>query len=388
MLLLDLTHTSHTRARTGVQRVARSLHAALAAAPAGVAPVTHDPCRDCWRPLAPWENANLASTAPSPTRGARWPLTARLAGHTARLLGRRPPALPEATGLIVPEIFSAKTATAFPALFARVRGPRVAVFHDAIALKHPELTPQKTVTRFPSYLRELLAFDGIAANSEDSRQTLLDYWRWLGLTTHPPVTALPLGLEKCHVLRDTSSGNPTPVILSVGSIEGRKNHLPLLHACEALWKRGHTFELHLIGIAQPQTGHAALEKIRTLQAAGHALRYDGAVADDALNAAYARCTFTVYPSLIEGFGLPVLESLAHGKPCICSSRGALGESARDGGCLTVDSVDAATLEAALEKLLTSSAARDALTAAARARTFRSWTDYARALTDWIKSLRT
>ncbi|ATC64933.1 glycosyl transferase family 1 [Nibricoccus aquaticus] len=385
MLLLDLSHTSHTHARTGVQRVCRSLHTALAASTA-VTAITHDPHRNTWRPLAPWETANLASTAPSPKRSARWPLPARLAGRTARTLGLRPPALPAASALIVPEIFSATTASAFPALFARVRGPRIAIFHDAIALKFPELTPSKTVARFPAYLRELLAFDGIAANSEDSRQTLLDYWRWLGLTAPPPVAALPLALEKCHILRDTPSENQPPVVLSVGSIEGRKNHLALLDAAESLWSRGLRFELHLIGLAQPQTGRAALEKIRVLQSAGHPLRYDGPVDEAALNAAYARCAFTVYPSLYEGFGLPVLESLSHGKPCLCSAHGALGESTRDGGCLTLDRVDSVSLASGIEKLLTDSAARDALIAQARARTFRTWPDYARDLLAWLPTL--
>jgi glycosyltransferase involved in cell wall biosynthesis len=242
------------------------------------------------------------------------------------------------------------------------------------------------VTRFPYYLRELLAFDGIAANSEDSRHTLLDYWRWAGVRSHPPVTAIPLGLEKCHVLRDTPSGNQPPVVLSVGSIEGRKNHLALLEACDALWTRGLKFELHLVGLAQQQTGRAALEKVRALQAAGRPLRYDGPVDEDALNAAYARCAFTVYPSLYEGFGLPVLESLSHGKPCICSAKGALGESARGGGCMTLDQVDGPALAAALEKVITTPSIRDVLASEARGRTFRTWSDYAHELTAWMQTL--
>ena len=385
MILLDLSHTSHTHARTGVQRVCRSLHAALAAS-ADITAITHDPYRNTWRPLASWETANLASTAPSPKRGARWPLSARLSGNAARILDLTTPTLPDATGLIVPEIFSPKTASALPALFAQVSGPRVAVFHDAIALKFPELSPPKTVARFPAYLRELLLFDGIAANSEDSRQTLLNYWRWLGIATHPPVAAIPLGLEKCHVIRDIPSENQSPVLLSVGSIEGRKNHLALLDACESLWSRGLRFELHLIGLAQQQTGAAALEKIRALQAAGRPLRYDGPVDDAALDAAYARCVFTVYPSLYEGFGLPVLESLAHGKPCICSAHGALGESTQGGGCLALDRVDSKSLGHGIEKLLTDSAVRETLIAETRARTFRTWPDYARDLTTWMHAL--
>ncbi|MEO5961239.1 MAG: glycosyltransferase, partial [Opitutaceae bacterium] len=323
-VLLDLTHTSHTRARTGIQRVARSLHTALG--PRSLA-ITHDPYLDAWRPLETWEQENLTAESAAGKRSAKWPLPARLRSRTRHFFSsstrRSQISDLRSAGAIVPEIFSPATAAALPALFAATRGPRVALFHDAIALKFPELTPTKTVARFPAYLQELLAFDGIAAVSEESRESLLDYWRWLGLTPLPPVRTLPLGIDgKCHLIDDTLPRHTPPVVLCVGSIEGRKNHLALLEACESLWARGVRFELHLVGLAQLETGRVALDRVRALQARGHPLRYDGPVSDAALESAYAACTFTVYPSLCEGFGLPVIESLARGKPCICSARGA------------------------------------------------------------------
>jgi glycosyltransferase involved in cell wall biosynthesis len=175
-------------------------------------------------------------------------------------------------------------------------------------------------------------------------------------------------------------------VLSVGSIEGRKNHRALLDACEGLWREGQKFELQLIGLAQPATGAAALARIRELQSAGRPLRYAGPLPDAMLQAAYADCAFTVYPSLVEGFGLPVIESLAHGKPCICSGRGALGEVARDGGCLALEKVEAADLEAALRRLLENPAELARLAASARARTFRSWRDYQTDLHAWMRGL--
>jgi glycosyltransferase involved in cell wall biosynthesis len=377
-VLLDLTHTSHTRARTGVQRVVRSLHRALGERALGI---THDPHLETWRALEAWELRNLAGDTPGRKRGASWPLARKLRSRLARRFSSRARdaalARVGASGLIVPEVFSPAVAAALPGIFAATRGARVAVFHDAIALRLPELTPAKTVARFPAYLEELLAFDGIAAVSEDSRESLVDYWHWLGASQPPPVKAIPLGLAaKCHLLNDTSTDAGPPVVLSVGSIEGRKNHLALLEACERLWAGGARFELHLIGLAQPQTGRAALDRIGALQRAGRPLRYDGPVPDAALEAAYARCTFTVYPSLMEGFGLPVLESLARGKPCVCSARGALGESARGGGSVALDRVDAAALAATIGRLLDSPVELAALAAAARARRMRSWSDFA------------
>jgi len=412
-ILIDLTHTSHTRARTGIQRVARSLHTALGS---DARAITYDPHARTWRALELWETESLTA-APSEKRGTTWPLSAQLRGLAHRLLGSSgSPSLhaPRSTlhasfGLVVPEVFSADTAAVLPSLLHTVAGPRVAIFHDAIALKFPELTPTKTVARFPAYLRELLAFDGIAAVSEDSRDSLRDYWRWLGIAHPPPVQAIPLGTDSvCHVLRDKPpapaasgspfvavadtqrsplSAQPIPTILSVGSLEGRKNHLALLDACEQLWSTGARFELRLIGLAHPQTGRAALALLRALQAAGRPLRYDGPATEAALHSAYASCAFTIYPSLIEGFGLPVIESLAHGKPCICSARGALGESAREGGCVALASIDAAHLAAAVRRLLDTPTELAALAHAARARKFRSWSDYAATLTTWMHALK-
>lgn len=384
-LLLDLSHTCHTQARTGVQRVVRALAAELGEQ--GQA-ITFDPYLRSWRELESWEHANVAARAVSTRRGARWPLPARARSLARRHLGRTPTLLPENAGLIVPEVFSPAVARALPQVFGQVRGPRVAVFHDAIALQLPELTPTRTVARFPAYLVELLAFDGIAAVSADSCAALTEYWRWLGARKPPPVHAIPLGVDvaaPAPAAADASPSDP-PVVLSVGSLEGRKNHVALLEACEQLWSRGAQFRLHLIGLAQRETGAAALSRIRSLQAAGRPLRYDGPVGDDALRAAYAACTFTVYPSLAEGFGLPVIESLAHGRPCICSGRGALGESAHGGGCVTLASMEAPPLAAAIGRLLASPGEVAALAAAAGIRRFRTWADYATDLRAWLHAL--
>jgi glycosyltransferase involved in cell wall biosynthesis len=390
-LLLDLSHTCHTRARTGIQRVTRSLLAALGDR---ALPITHDPYRAGWRTLQLWERTNLAATAATGKRGAQWPLTARLSGRLRRATGGRSAVSDEigaasSSGLIVPEVFSPAVARALPDIFAATTGPRIALFHDAIALQFPELTPSKTVARFPAYLVELLAFDGIAAVSEASRDALIGYWRWLGAPNPPPVRAIPLGVDgvvSAGSQLTAPNSQLSPALLCVGSIEGRKNHLALLEACERLWAGGEKFSLHLVGLAHPQTGAAALARIRALQAAGRALRYDGPVGEAELAAAYTACSFTVYPSLVEGFGLPVIESLAHGKPCICSAHGALGESATGGGCLALESVDASSLAAAIARLVRSPDELAALGAQACARRFKTWRNYADELMHWMSAL--
>jgi glycosyltransferase involved in cell wall biosynthesis len=387
-VLIDLSHTSHTRARTGIQRVARSLLSSLGEQ---ALPITHDPHLRAWRLLESWEQENLGAKTADRTRGAQWPLEAKMRARAQRWLRHRRTShkskFPEHQGILVPEVFSAEAAQALPALFGATTGPRVAIFHDAIALKFPELTPPKTVARFPAYLQELLAFDGIAANSEDSRDSLIDYWKWAGVAKIPQVTAISLGVD----VREAAPVHPAPasalpVVLCVGSIEGRKNHVTLLAACEKLWERGMLFELRLIGLTHPQTGRVALEKINALKFAGRSLCYNGPLADSAVDTAYAECAFTVYPSVIEGFGLPVIESLAHGKPCVCSGRGAIGESARGGGCVAVDVTDASQLAATIARLLESPAELSILAQAARARRFKSWADYTAELMAWMQGL--
>ena len=380
-LLIDLSHTCHTRARTGIQRVTRSLVQALGQ---NARTITHDPHRGLWRQLEAWEEANLTATGAAPKRGAQWPFAARVRGRMSRWLAS-PQRLPDNSGVLVPEVFSPAVGAALPALFSGARGPRVALFHDAIALKLPELSPPKTVSRFPAYLTELLAFDGIAAVSEDSRATLVDYWQWLGIRRTPPVETIPLGVDE--VQGTVRAQQPEkPVVLCVGSIEGRKNHLALLEACARLWTEGSEFTLHLIGLAHRETGAAARARIATLVAAGRPIRYDGPVDDSAVEAAYARCTFTVYPSLMEGFGLPVLESLRHGKPCICSASGALGESASGGGCLRLAQTDAGSLAEGIKTLLKSPGTIVRLSEEARSRRFRSWQAYADTVVGWMREL--
>ena len=78
---------------------------------------------------------------------------------------------------------------------------------------------------------------------------------------------------------------------------------------------------------------------------------------------------------MEGFGLPIAESLWHGKPAVCGGNGALGEIARDGGCLIVDQTNEIELAAAIERLLSDEELYRRLCREARARTFRSWADY-------------
>ena len=70
----------------------------------------------------------------------------------------------------------------------------------------------------------------------------------------------------------------------------------------------------------------------------------------ALRTLMRECDATVFVSLAEGFGLPIVESLWQGKPCLCSNIGSMAEIAADGGCLGVDPRDPDAIEGGLERL--------------------------------------
>jgi glycosyltransferase involved in cell wall biosynthesis len=86
---------------------------------------------------------------------------------------------------------------------------------------------------------------------------------------------------------------------------------------------------------------------------------------------------------MEGFDLPIIESLRHRKPCVCGGNGALGTVAHGGGCLIVDQANEDMLASGIKKLLTDPETYERLTAQASTRKYRSWSSY---IDRWVKYL--
>jgi len=155
-----------------------------------------------------------------------------------------------------------------------------------------------------------------------------------------------------------------------------------------LWREGHEFSLDLIGTADaPPDTLAIISRLARLALAKRPVRWLCHVNDADLSQAYEECSFTVFPSRMEGFGLPILESLWYGKPVVCGGNGAMGEVASGGGCLIVDQNNPVALAEGIRRLLGDPATLQELSEEARQRSFRTWDDYTGDLIRELKEVR-
>jgi glycosyltransferase involved in cell wall biosynthesis len=139
-----------------------------------------------------------------------------------------------------------------------------------------------------------------------------------------------------------------PFILYVGRIQARKNLLRLVEAYARLRKQGLDAKLVLVGKKDWQSGQL-LEKIKQL-ALQDSVVFPGFVPFDDLPIFYNAAEVFVFPSFFEGFGLPVVESMASGIPTITSFGSSLQEVAGD-GALLIDPGDTDSITDALGKVL-------------------------------------
>ena len=96
------------------------------------------------------------------------------------------------------------------------------------------------------------------------------------------------------------------------------------------------------------------------------VRYLGHVDDATLSALYRSAAILAFPSLYEGFGLPLLEAMAHGLPAVVGNAGALPELA-GGAAIVVDPEDVLSIAAGLERFLSDASLREQLGAAGKQR---------------------
>jgi glycosyltransferase involved in cell wall biosynthesis len=174
--------------------------------------------------------------------------------------------------------------------------------------------------------------------------------------------------------RDTPLPSRPVEILCVSTIAPRKNQLTLLQAFEAFCLERPDVDVRLTLAGRSYSPSS--DQIVHIARANPRVALAGFLSDADVIAAYDRAHFSVFPSIAEGYGLPIVESLWLGKPCLCANFGSMAEIAAGGGCFTVDTWSTAALKNGLERLILNPALRQELTASVIHRPMRTWRNYA------------
>jgi glycosyltransferase involved in cell wall biosynthesis len=263
----------------------------------------------------------------------------------------------------------------------RLRLKSAFIFYDATPLRREELV--NIAARHAEYMQHLLLADLILPISEWSASDLASYLAYAELassTTTPPIISISLPGEMQHSPRKTiSSSIEEKLILSIGSITTHKNQLALAYAFEKLTCRlpDSGWRLVLVGNIHPDL----VTELATITNSTSSIKVIYNLTDDELNKLLEQCAFTVFPSVLEGFGLPILESIWHGKPCICANFGAMSEVAKGGGCLMVDVRSVDTILSAIETMIFDTDTFSRLQDEALSRSLTQWNDYANKISE-------
>jgi glycosyltransferase involved in cell wall biosynthesis len=175
-------------------------------------------------------------------------------------------------------------------------------------------------------------------------------------------------------------------VLCVGSHEPRKNHLAVLQAAEQLWIAGREFSLVFIG-GNSWGSRDFEQQLDRLRREGRPVSSIAAVTDELLWSAYRLSAVTVFPSLNEGYGLPVAEALAVGTPVVTSAFGSMQQIASEGGALLVNPRDDDGIAVAIDQVVFDQATAERLRSEAARISPRDWSEYATELWDYFTAPR-
>ena len=208
--------------------------------------------------------------------------------------------------------------------------------YDIIPEKHPELVKKQANILFKKHLKRLARIaDLFCCNSEYVEKELYNY---LQHNNHKktPIKIIPLGCQFVNKYANIANSpklkelTEHPYLMFVSTIEIRKNHQVLYRAyLELIEKKVSNLpKILFVGrkgwlvndfLNQLNNDIRVKDKILILED----------VSDNELIYLYKNCMFTLFPSIVEGYGLPVAESLALGKYCLASNRSSLPEVGKD-----------------------------------------------------------
>lgn len=376
-----LLYLMHSRAVSGIQRViAELMRHALAHPQAARCVITRPWDGRVWSLSRGAQAEFLTLAAAGEGGGGRAASVIGRLFHTARAMEPRAGAR-----LFRPGGFWTNGGN--PPLHAALREAgmvNIGLIYDLIPLEHPQFCVSALVRDMAvTAAEEIASTDLLLAISEFSAASLRRHARALGIPA-PPVLAVPLARERIaadpRASRVPGELRGRPFVLCPGTLESRKNQALLVRVWQALLDEG--LAVPMLVIAGKQGWRTQEYDQAMAECAGAralVLRLDSP-SDADMAALYDACLFTAFPSFAEGWGLPVGESLAHGKPCIASGRCSIPEA---GGGLAeyIDPDDLPGATAAFRRMLADDALR-AMLAARIAAEFRprSWADAAGEMT--------
>ncbi len=237
----------------------------------------------------------------------------------------------------------------------------VATVHDLSVFKFPETHPLERIKQFEREFKDSMSRAAhLITDSDATRREVMDYLAW------PPEKISSIALGVSSKFSASAVGDVEPCLrrygltqgqyaLCISTLEPRKKIGNLLRAYECLPQRMRAqFPLVLVG-SPGWLSEDLHRKIKRLSARGW-LRYLGFVPEADLPTLYAGARAFIYPSVYEGFGLPVLEAMASGVPVVASIFSSLPEVTQ-GAALLVDPDDIDSLALCIQKSLNDEAWR-------------------------------
>ena len=337
MLTIGYDGTALLRQRAGIGRYARELLTALDKLDGG---------DDHFKVIA----SAAGGSEPRPALGprVRWfdlPVSDRVSNavwHRMRL----PFPVEARTGRL--DVFHSPDFSLAPSL-----APAVVTIHDLAF----EVMPQVSYPTLAGYLhtvtpRSIKHAKAVIAPSEYTKQSITRCY----VTDPDKIHVIPEGVSP----RFSSEAQPDdeaqirahgltgPYLFTAGTLEPRKNTERLLDAFAIVRQRHPELVLALAG-QRGWMDDGIFRKREELEL-GESARFLGHVGDDALPALYRRATATVYPSLLEGFGLPALEALACGSPLVTSGNSSMPEACGD-AAIYIDPWDIEDMASTIDTLL-------------------------------------
>lgn len=211
---------------------------------------------------------------------------------------------------------------------ARAHGAKVAaVIYDLIPLTHPEFVGEERSETFLDYVQLVASHtDLLVAISKTVRDQLIDFLESVPQPSKPFCTDIrwfDLGCEfheNSGTVRSsvrTVFDQPHAPYLMVATFDPRKNHNFLLDAFDTMWNAGDECQLCLVGRFGSQCD-STVERIQSHDQLGKKLFLFNDLSDAELQHCYRKARGVVFPSIVEGFGLPIVESLWFKKKTIVS----------------------------------------------------------------------